>query len=243
MIVVITKIAGYLGALLLRTTYSVNMNHVRRTFGLSTVLAMALVLGATQGAVGATYPPVPGSGFPPVPTTIIVPIPPLVPGAIVEIPKAPGSNVVFTLKVLLPTATNLANLLTEAKPKAVEITPNLIMGGILRGDPRTPKVKITANNDAPVELQTKANVPLSVSLSGYKANQTVNIIVIVAGKRVVLGAFKVGANGVFTLPAVTLIGHSTVKFALESSLGTKLIVFRPITSKSKFPTATVKVAK
>ena len=241
MIVVITKIGRYLGALLLLITYSVNMNHARRTFGFSAVLSLALVIGATQGAVGATYPPVPGTGLPTVPTTIVVPVPPLVPGSIVEIPKAPGSKVVFTLILVLPTVTNLKNLLSQARPRAVRVTPGLIIGGITRGDSRVPKVIVNTKLNAPVEIQTKVNVPLSISLRGFKPRQTEKLIVIQGTKRVVVGTFKVPANGVFILPAVTLVGTSTVKFSLQGKAGSETIVLRPVVSKSKFSTAKIKV--
>ena len=219
------------------------MNNVRRTFGLSTVLALALVVGATQGAVGATYPPVPGTGLPTVPTTIVVPEPPLVRGSLVEIPKAPGSKVVFTLKLVPPTVADLHNLLTEAKPSPVRVTPDLIIGGILRGDSHIPKVIVNTKLKAEVEIQTKVDVPLSISLDGYKPGQIVKIIVTQGGKKVVLGTFKVPANGVFILPAVTLVGTTPVKFSLEGKGGTKTVVLRPVVSKSKFSTAKIKVAK
>ena len=217
------------------------MNHVRRTFGLSTVLAMALVVGATQGAVGATYPPVPGTGLPTVPTTIVVPIPPLVLGSFVEIPKAPGSNVVFTLILVVANVRNLNNLLTELKPSPIRVTPGLILGGIRRGDSRVPKVMVNTKLNAPVEIQTKVGVPLSISLRGFKPNKTETLTVIQGGKRVVLGTFKVGASGVFVLPAATIVGGSTVKFSLQGKAGTQTIVIRPVRSTSKFRTATAKV--
>ena len=217
------------------------MNHVRRTFGFSAVLALSFVVGATQGAVGATYPPAPGTGFGLLPTTIILSVPPLVPGSAVAIPRAPGSKEVFTLRPVLATESTLGDLLTQLKPHPVLVTRDLILGGIGRDEKNVPKVIVRFRPDEPVEIQTKVDVPLSIALHGFKPYEAVTITVIENGKKVVLGTFKVGADGVFILPAATVVGGSAVKFSLKRNEGTETIVLRPVVSKSKFSTAKVSV--
>lgn len=219
-----------------------DMTHAKRTFAFSTLLVLGLTLGAAENAMGdATYPPTPGEN-PGLPVIVFIPDAPLVKGNVVVIPKAPESKVVFEIKVVAPTKLNLVNLTRESEPKAVQVTPGLIMGGV-KLSPVVPKVLINIKTKAPGEIQANANVPTSISLTGYTSGQKVTITAIQNGKKVVLGTFTVGKNGILVLPSVTLTSKSLVNLSLKSSSGTKAIVLRPITKKAEFSTAKVKVVR
>lgn len=218
------------------------MNRTRGTVKFSALLGLALLLGASQSAVGANYPPKPGASLPPIITKIIIEVPPLANNHVVITPTAPESKVVYTLTVIKPTATSLKNLATQAAPKPVLVTPGLVMGGI-KASSDVPKVLINVKTKAPAEIQTVANVPNSISLGGYTPGQKVTITAIQGNKVVVIGTFTVSSKGVLVLPSVTLTGNASVNFSLKSSSGTKSVILRPVASKSKTSTAKVKLAK
>ena len=219
-----------------------SMIHARRTFAFSTLLVLGLTLGAAQSATGdATYPPTPGfnSGLP---VIVLLPDAPLVKGHVVVTPRAPESKVVFVIRVVPPTAFNLKNLTRETKPEAVRVTPGLIMGGV-KFSSIVPRVLVNIKTKAPSEIQANADVPTSIFLGGYKPGEKVTITALQNGKKVVLGIFTVGKNGILILPAVTLTSKSLVDLSLKSPSGVKLIVLRPIVKKSEFSTAKVRVIR
>lgn len=210
------------------------MNHTRRIAKISSLVLLSLLLGSTGVALAANYPPAPAE--------IIKVVPPLVKGNVVVTPTAPESHLVYTLTLVKPTAANLANLTDQAKPKPVQITAGLIMGGIkLSAD--VPRVTVNSKTKASSEVQTVADVPTSISLTGYKAGQKVTITAIQGSKVVVIGTFTAGKTGILVLPAVTLTGDSSVKLSMKSSSGTKSLTMRSVASKSKTSTSKVKIAK
>lgn len=211
------------------------MNRARYLVKVSTLLiSLALFFGATENALAANYPPVPA--------VIIVKAPPLVKGNVVVVPKAPESKEVFTLILVPSTQANLANLTDQAKPKPVLVTAHVVMGGV-GASSTVPKVLINTKTKAPAEIQTAVGIPSTISLSGYKPGQKVVITATEGGKVVVIGTFTAGKGGTLVLPAVTLIGNSSVKFSMKSSGGTKSVIVRSVASKSKVSTAKVKIAK
>lgn len=218
------------------------MNKTWGTDKLSALLGLVLLLGASQSAMAADYPPTPGASLPPVVTKIIVEIPPLAKNNVIVTPTAPESKVVYTLTLVQPTKANLKNLTRQAVPQPVLLTPSLVMGGIKESSV-VPKVLINVQTKAPSEIQTVANVPHSISLTGYTAGKKVTITAIEGNKLVVIGTFTVGPKGMLTLPSVTLTANATVSFSLKSSSGTKSVILRPVANQSKISTAKVKLAK
>lgn len=218
------------------------MKNTQRTINFSVIITLALLLGATPSALGATYPPKPGEELPGVTTKITVELPPLTKNSEVEIPKAPESKIVYTIKPLNPTKADLKNLAERSNPEAVRVTPGLVMGGIAPSK-EEPKVSIDAKSKKSVEIQTRTDVPNSISLTGYAHGQLVVVTAIQGGNAVLVGNFKAGSNGTLILPAVTLTGSSTVKFVLQSGNSFKGVLLRPIASKSKVSTESVKIAK
>ena len=140
-----------------------------------------------------------------------------------------------------PSTKNI-DTLNDAKPKAVQVTSGVVLGGIV-GNEDVAKVKVDSKSKTTSEIQAPAGTPTVISLGGYSPGAKVVVVITQNGKSVNLGTFVAGPSGTLVLPAATLTGTANQEFSFKSGGKTAKVVLRPTAPEAGFSTLKAKFKK